>query len=115
MAVMTLIGDVRGRTAVMIDDMIDTAGSITQGAEALVRMGARNVVACCTHAVLSGEACRRLRQAPIEEIVVTDSIPLPEEKRLEKITVLSVAPFLAEVIARIHEDASVSELFLPGY
>lgn len=113
MAVLTIIGDVRGRTAVMIDDMIDTGGSMSGGAEALMRMGARNVVACCTHAVLSGSACERLRQAPIEEVVVTDTIPLPDDRRLEKMTVLSVAPLLAEAIDRIHEDASVSELFLP--
>ncbi len=111
--VMTIIGDVRGRTAVMVDDMIDTAGSISQGAEALVRMGARNVVACCTHAVLSGDACERLRRAPIDEIVITDTIPLSEDRRLDNLTVLSVAPLLAEVIDRIHKDASVSELFLP--
>jgi ribose-phosphate pyrophosphokinase len=112
MAVVTIIGDVRGRTAVMIDDMIDTAGSITQGAEALMRMGARNVVACCTHAVLSGRAVERLREAPIEEVVVTDTIPIPEDRRLPHVTVLSVAPLLAEAIDRIHQDASVSELFL---
>jgi ribose-phosphate pyrophosphokinase len=113
MTVITIIGDVRGRTAVMIDDMIDTAGSITDGAQALMRMGARNVVACCTHAVLSGQALERLQQAPIDEVVVTDTIPLPAERRLPKMTVLSVAPLLAEAIHRIHEDASVSELFLP--
>lgn len=111
--VMTIIGDVRGRTAVMIDDMIDTGGSISLGAEALVRMGARNVVACCTHAVLSGDACQRLRDAPIQEVVVTDTIPVPANRMIDKITVLSVAPLLAEAIQRIHEDASVSELFLP--
>jgi ribose-phosphate pyrophosphokinase len=113
MAVVTLIGDVRGRTAVMIDDMIDTGGSMSQGAEALMRMGARNVVACCTHAVLSGNACQRLREAPIEEVVVTDTIPHAEAKQQEKVTVLSVAPLLAEAIDRIHADLSVSELFLP--
>jgi ribose-phosphate pyrophosphokinase len=111
--VMTIIGDVRGRTAVMIDDMIDTAGSISLGAEALVRMGARNVVACCTHAVLSGSACQRLRDAPIQEVVVTDTIPVPPDRLIDKMTVLSVAPLLAEAIDRIHLDASVSELFLP--
>jgi ribose-phosphate pyrophosphokinase len=111
--VMTIIGEVRGRTAVMIDDMIDTGGSIAAGAEALMRMGARNIVACCTHAVLSGTACQRLCESPIEEVVITDTIPLPEAKRLDRITVLSVAPLLAEAIDRIHEDLSVSELFLP--
>ncbi len=93
--------------------MIDTGGSIAQGAEALMRMGARNIVACCTHAVLSGNAVQRLCEAPIEEVVITDTIPLPETKHLDRITVLSVAPLLAEAIDRIHEDLSVSELFLP--
>jgi ribose-phosphate pyrophosphokinase len=110
--IVTIIGDVRDRTAVMIDDMIDTAGSITQGAEALMRMGARQVVACCTHAVLSGNAIERLRQAPIEEVVVTDTIPLSEDHNLASLTVLSVAPLLAEAIDRIHQDVSVSELFM---
>jgi ribose-phosphate pyrophosphokinase len=112
--IMTIIGDVRGRTAVMIDDMIDTAESISLGAEALMRMGARNVVACCTHAVLSGSAVERLRHGVIQEVVVTDTIPRREDRHLEKLTVLSVAPLLAEAIDRIHEDASVSELFLPA-
>jgi ribose-phosphate pyrophosphokinase len=110
-----VIGDVAGRIAVLIDDMIDTAGTICQGAEALVRMGARKVYACCTHAVLSGDASDRLELAPIESVVVTDTIPLPPEKCREKFTVLSVAPLLADAIDRVHRDASVSELFLPYF
>jgi ribose-phosphate pyrophosphokinase len=110
-----VIGDVSGRIAVIIDDMIDTGGSICDGAEALVRMGAQKVYACCTHPVLSGNACDRLEQAPIEAVVVTDTIPLPPDKRREKFTVLSVAPLLADAIDRIHRDASVSELFLPYF
>jgi ribose-phosphate pyrophosphokinase len=113
MTVVTIIGDVRGRTAVMIDDMIDTGGSISQGAEALMRMGARSVVACCTHGVLSGNAIERLREAPIQEVVITDTIPLAPDRHMGNLTILSVAPLLAEAIDRIHENASVSELFLP--
>ena len=95
--------------------VLEEASTISLGAEALMRMGARNVVACCTHAVLSGNAIERLRQGVIQEVVVTDTIPLDgEDRRLEKLTILPVAPLLAEAIDRIHEDASVSELFLPA-
>jgi ribose-phosphate pyrophosphokinase len=111
--IIQIIGDVAGRTAVLIDDMIDTAGTICQGAEALMRMGARKVYACCTHPVLSGRAVPRLEEAPIEAVVVTDTIPIYAEKCIEKLTVLSVAPLLADAIKRIHRDASVSELFTP--
>jgi ribose-phosphate pyrophosphokinase len=113
--IIQIIGDVSGRIAVIIDDIIDTGGTTCQGAEALVRMGAQKVYACCTHPVLSGNACDRLEQAPIEAVVVTDTIPLPPDKRREKFTVLSVAPLLADAIDRIHRDASVSELFLPYF
>jgi ribose-phosphate pyrophosphokinase len=113
--IIQIIGDVSGRIAVMIDDMIDTGSSTCPAAEALIRMGATKVYACCTHAVLSGSACDRLEQAPIEAVVVTDTIPLPPDKRREKFTVLSVAPLLADAIDRIHRDASVSELFLPYF
>jgi ribose-phosphate pyrophosphokinase len=109
--IMEIIGDVKGKTAVMIDDIIDTGGSIAQGAVALIERGAKKIYACCTHPVLSGDAVDRLNAAPIEEIVVTDTIPLGPEKRKEKITVLSVAPLLADAIGRIHRDQSVSELF----
>ncbi|MBI3912243.1 MAG: ribose-phosphate pyrophosphokinase [Armatimonadetes bacterium] len=111
--VLTVIGEVRGRTCVMIDDIIDTGGSIAAGAEALKRMGAEKVLACCTHAVLSGNAVDRLAVSPLEQVIVTDTIALPPEKRSPKINVLSVAPLLAEAIDRIHRDASVSELFQP--
>lgn len=106
-----IIGDVEGKTAVMIDDIMDTGGSIALGATALMERGAKRVYACCTHPVLSGDAVHRLTQAPIEEIVVTDTIPLTPEKEHSKITVLSVAPLLADAINRIHRDRSVSELF----
>src|SRR5947208_3325764 len=111
--IISVIGEVKGRTCVLIDDMIDTGGSIAQGAEALKRMGAERIFACCTHGVFSGEAIPRLDAAAIEEVIVTDTICLPDEKRIPKVKVLSVAPLLAEAIDRIHRDASVSELFLP--
>lgn len=109
--VTNIIGSIQGKTVVMIDDMIDTAGTITKGAEALKNMGAGEIYVCCTHPVLSGPAVRRLAEAPIREVIVTNTIPLPKEKMLDKIKVLSVAPLLGEAIIRIHEDLSVSKLF----
>ena len=109
--VFEIIGEVEGLTALMVDDMIDTAGSITAGAEALLARGAREVYACCTHAVFSGNAVQRLGDSRIKEVIVTDTIPLPIENRLPKITVLTVAPLLAHVIQRIHKEESVSTLF----
>lgn len=109
--VMEIIGNVENKIAIMIDDIIDTGGSIAQGALALKEHGAREVYACCTHPVLSGEAWARLQAAPIEEVVVTDTIPLGTGRQNGKTTVLSVAPLLASAIGRIHKDQSVSELF----
>ena len=109
--VMEIIGNVDGKTAVMIDDIIDTGGSIAQGAVELRARGAKKVYACCTHPVLSDDAMMRLEAAPIEEVVVTDTIPLGSEKQNGKTTILSVAPLLADAIGRIHLDQSVSELF----
>jgi ribose-phosphate pyrophosphokinase len=109
--VMEIIGDVAGKRAIMIDDMIDTGGSIAQGAEALKKRGASQVYACCTHPVLSNDAILRLREAPIEAFVVTNTIRIPPERRMPNMTVLSVAPLLASAIRRIHEDRSVSQLF----
>ncbi|MDW8206994.1 MAG: ribose-phosphate pyrophosphokinase [Chloroherpetonaceae bacterium] len=109
--IIEIIGDVEGKVCVMIDDMIDTAGTIVQGAEALMERGAASVHACCTHPVLSGKAVERLNCSPLRSIIVTDTIPLPPEKQIPKIKVLSVAPLLADAILRIHEDSSVSELF----
>jgi ribose-phosphate pyrophosphokinase len=94
----------------MIDDIIDTAGTISLGARALLEQGAKEVYACCTHPVLSGPALKRLAEAPIKEIVVTNTIPLGE-KTLDKIRVLSVAPLIGDAIIRIHEELSVSKLF----
>ncbi len=106
--VLNLIGSVDDAQVILIDDEIDTAGSITQAAELCIACGAREVYAACTHPVLSGPAVERLALSPIKEIVVTDTIPLPPQKRLDKITVLSVAPLLGESIQRIHTGASVS-------
>lgn len=109
--IMELIGDVRGKVCVMVDDMMDTGGSIVQGAEALMERGASAVHACVTHAVLSGNAVERINASPLKSLLVTDTIPLPPDKHSPKIKVLSVAPLLADAIHRIHEDNSISELF----
>jgi ribose-phosphate pyrophosphokinase len=111
--VMHLIGEVDGRPALVIDDIIDTAGTLVKTAEALLENGATRVFAGCTHAILSGPAVERLETSPIEEVVVTDSVPLNEEARkLDKIKVLSVAELLARGIRNIHEETSISELFI---
>jgi ribose-phosphate pyrophosphokinase len=109
--VMNVIGDVRGKTAVLVDDMIDTAGTICEGARLLRREGARQVYACATHAVFSPPAIERLSSGVLEEVIVTNTIPVPEEKRFEQLTVLSIANLLGETIWRIHEDSSVSSMF----
>jgi ribose-phosphate pyrophosphokinase len=111
--VMHLIGDVKGRPALVIDDIIDTAGTLVKTAEALLENGATRVFAASTHAVLSGPAVDRLTKSAIEEVVVTDSVPLsPEAAKLSKLKVLSVAPLLARGIQSIHEETSISELFI---
>jgi len=109
--VTSIIGGIHGKTVVMIDDIIDTAGTITKGAAALKQWGAKEIYVCCTHAVLSGPAVKRLSEAPIKEVVITNTIPVSKEKIIDKIKVLSVAPLLGEAIVRIHEDLSVSKLF----
>ncbi|MCL6594010.1 MAG: ribose-phosphate diphosphokinase [Alicyclobacillus sp.] len=108
---MNIIGDIQGKTAILVDDMIDTAGTITLGAEALLERGAEAVYACCIHPVLSGSGVERLQQSPIREIVVTNTIALPPEKKIEKMTVLSVAELMAEAIIRVHTHRSISQLF----
>ncbi|HTX54777.1 MAG TPA: ribose-phosphate pyrophosphokinase [Candidatus Baltobacteraceae bacterium] len=110
--IMRVIGDVRGRDAILLDDMIDTAGSITQAAQALRQDGARRILASCTHAVLSGPAIERLEQSDIEEVVVTNTVPIRDESACKKLVVLSVAPLLGEAIRRIHTETSVSSLFV---
>jgi len=109
--IMNIIGDIEGKVAILIDDMIDTAGTITNGAEALKKMGAKEVYACCTHAVLSGPAVDRLKNSVIKELVMLNTIKMPEEKQCDKFKILSVAPVFAEAIRRIYEDISVSKLF----
>jgi ribose-phosphate pyrophosphokinase len=109
--VMNVIGDVKGKTAVLVDDMIDTGGTICEGAKILRKEGARQVYACATHAVFSPPAIDRLSSGIFEEVIVTNTIPVPEEKRFEQLTVLSVANLLGETIWRIHEDSSVSSMF----
>lgn len=109
--IMNIIGNVKGKKCIMIDDMIDTAGTITLGAQALIDAGAKEVYASCTHAVLSGPAIERLDKSPIKEVVVTDSIQLPAEKQIKKIKQVSVAPLIADAIKRINENRPVSPLF----
>ena len=111
MEVMNVIGDVAGKTCLMIDDLVDTAGTVTQGAEALYQHGAKEVVACCSHAVLSGPAIERLQQSRLSQLVVLDTIDLPEEKRIPKIKVVSIADMFAEAIERVYTDLPVSKLY----
>ena len=108
--VMNIIGDIEGKEVILVDDMIDTAGTITNGAQALMDRGAKCVDACCTHPVLSGPAIERIEKSPIQELVTTNTIPLGD-KKCDKIKVLSVAPVIGEAILRIHNDRSVSDLF----
>ena len=111
--VMNIIGDVRGRNCIMVDDLIDTAGTLVNGAEALIHAGADSVSACATHAVLSGPAVKRIEESALLEVIVTNSIPLKEEaRRCDKIRQLSVAPLLARAIQSIHEGGSISTLFV---
>jgi ribose-phosphate pyrophosphokinase len=109
---MHLIGDVKGRDAVIVDDMIDTAGTMIQAVDALRREGANRVLACAVHGVLSGPAIARIKESILEEVIITNTVPLTPERQLSKIRVLSVAPLLAEAIRRIHDEESVSTLFV---
>lgn len=109
--VMEVIGNIEGKRAIMFDDMIDTGGSIINGAVSLIERGAKEVYAACTHGVLSGDAPERLLASPIKKVFITDTIPLPEERRNGKIVVVSVAGLIASAISRIHYEGSVSELF----
>jgi len=109
--VMNVIGDVRGKTAVLVDDMIDTAGTICEGARLLEREGARAIYACCTHSVFSPPAAERLAASPFKEVVTTNTIPMAASKEFDQLTVLSVANLLGEAIWRIHQESSVSSMF----
>ena len=108
---LAVVGEVEGKTCILIDDMIDTGGTITQGAEALRKMGAKEVFAAATHPVLSGPAVDRIKNSVIQECVVTNTLPIPSEKRLDNLVVLTIAPIIAETIKAIFEEGSVSELF----
>jgi len=111
--VMNIIGDVKGRNAIILDDMVDTAGTLTQAADALSSNGAIKVYTCCTHPVLSGQAVGRIQDSAIDELVVTDTVPLREDgKSCSKIKVLSVAGLIGEAVKSIHEEGSVSRLFV---
>ncbi len=109
--VMNIIGDIQDKKVILVDDMIDTAGTICHGANALAERGAKEVYACCTHGVLSGPAMERIADSAIRELVTQDTIVIPEDKKIDKIKMLSVAPLFAEAIRRIYCDGSVSELF----
>jgi ribose-phosphate pyrophosphokinase len=110
--VMNLIGDVKGRNTLIVDDIIDTAGTLVKTADALIREGATQVYAACTHAIFSGPAVDRLEGSKITEVVATDSVPLSEAaKKMKNLRILSVADLLARGIRSIHEETSISELF----
>jgi ribose-phosphate pyrophosphokinase len=109
--VMNLIGEVKGRSVLIPDDMISTGGSMVQAVNAILKAGATEVYACCSHGILSGNAVQNLQNSPLKEVVITDSIPLPPEKRVPKITVLPVGPLLGDAIMRIHNEESISSLF----
>lgn len=109
--VMNIVGNIEGKTCIIIDDIIDTAGTITLAANALVEHGAKEVYACCSHPVLSGPAMERIENSKIKELVVTNTIPLDPEKKTPKVTQLSIAGLMAEAIIRVHEQTSVSTLF----
>lgn len=109
--VMNIIGDVSGKRAIIIDDMIDTAGTLTLASQALIDAGAKEVYACCTHPVLSGPAIKRISESPIKQLIVTDSINLPEEKQIDKMVQISVGPLIGDAILRIHNNEPVSPLF----
>jgi len=106
-----VVGDVAGRVCLLVDDMVDTAGTICQAADALMARGAKSVIAAATHAVLSGPAVDRLKASPIDELIVTNTLPIPPERRFDRLTVLSIAPLIARAIHEVFEDGSVTSLF----
>ncbi len=109
--IMNIIGDIEGKNCILVDDMIDTAGTITNAANALKEMGAASVRACATHAVLSGPAIERIENSAIEELILLNTLPIPEEKKIEKMKMLSVAPLFAEAMTRVFKNDSISKLF----
>jgi ribose-phosphate pyrophosphokinase len=106
-----VVGDVKGMTCVVIDDMIDTAGTITKAVDALFEDGAKEVIVAATHAVLSGPAVERLKNSRVSEVIVTNTLPIPEEAKFDRLTVLSIAPLLGRAIREVFEDGSVTSLF----
>ncbi|HBK53045.1 ribose-phosphate diphosphokinase [Syntrophomonas wolfei] len=109
--IMNVIGEVKDKSVIIVDDIIDTAGTLCTAAEVMLEKGARDVYSCCTHAVFSGPALDRLSRAPLKEIVITNTIPIDESKKLPNMIILSIAPLVGEAILRIHEDLEVSKLF----
>ena len=109
--IMNIIGDIDGKNCILLDDMIDTAGPICNAASALIELGAKNVYACATHGVLSGPAKERLEKSPIQELVLLNTLPIDDEKKLDKMTFISVGPIFSEVITRVYQGGSVSTLF----
>jgi ribose-phosphate pyrophosphokinase len=108
---MAVVGEVDGRPCVLVDDMIDTAGTLSKGVEALAAMGAGPIFAGATHAIFSGDARQNLEEAPIEQVIVTNTVPIPDEKVFPKLVVLSIAPLIASALRAVFEDSSVSEIF----
>ncbi len=108
---LNVIGDVKGKVALIVDEEIDTAGSLVGVVNALLERGAKEVYACSTHPVFSGPAIKRIAECQVKEVVVTDTVPVPPEKRIDKITVLPIAPLLGEAIRRIHTGQSVGAMF----
>ena len=109
--IMNIIGDSNGKNCILLDDMIDTAGTICNAANALIELGAKGVYACATHGVLSGPAVDRLKKSPIQELVLLNTLPIPDEKKIDKMKFLSVGPIFSEVITRVYKGGSVSTLF----
>ena len=109
--IMNIIGDIDGKNCILLDDMIDTAGTICNAASALIELGAKNVYACATHGVLSGPAKERLENSHIQELVLLNTLPIDDEKKLDKMTFISVGPIFSEVITRVYQGGSVSTLF----
>ena len=109
--IMNIIGDINGKNCILLDDMIDTAGTICNAANALIELGAKGIYACATHGVLSGPAVDRLKKSPIQELVLLNTLPIPDEKKIDKMKFLSVGPIFSEVITRVYKGGSVSTLF----
>lgn len=110
-AEMKVVGEVEGQTCILVDDIVDTGGTLVKAAETLLQAGAKKVLACCTHGVLSGTALEMIEKSPLTELIISDTIPQPKAAKLSKITVLSVSSLFAEAISRIHTEDSVSSLF----